>query len=66
VTRPITGSAAAAGNLDGLVDGTNGRSCDPRGRFIRWHPLRPESESDAYRDAYLAAYERACAYLRTT
>jgi len=56
MSRPVTGTAASAGGLDGLVDATNGRACDPRGRWARWHSGRPEEDWSRYRDAYFAAY----------
>jgi len=57
--RPLTGTAKSAGHLDGLVDGANGRSCDPRGRWVKLHPMRPESDWVEYRDAYVSAYVSA-------
>lgn len=57
--RSLVGTATSAGHLDGHVDGTNRRTCDPRGRWITWHPGRAESDWTAYRDAYLTAYTAA-------
>lgn len=53
-------TASTAGNIDGLIDATNRNPCDPRGRFIRWHAARPESDWAAYRGAYHAAYRQVC------
>lgn len=53
-------TAAYSGDTDGFVDATNRNPCDPRERFIKWHPQLAESEWPAYRDAYHAAYKRVC------
>lgn len=49
------------GHLDGFADATNGRSCDPRGRFIRWHGNAPESDWPEYKRGYNASYDQVCA-----
>lgn len=57
--RPVTGTAANAGSLDGWCDGTNERVCDPEGRWRRWHTGRPVDQYEEYRSAYASSFTDA-------
>jgi hypothetical protein len=48
--------AAVKGNTAGLIDGTLGKSCDPRGAFIRRPELAEHDFSD-FKLAYVRAYK---------
>lgn len=51
-------SATKNGKVDGMVDGTLGKSCDPTGAFIKRRDL-VEADRAAHRKAYDAAYRAA-------
>ena len=54
----MANSPFSNGHLDGMADATNSRECDPRGRWIKWHPGKPESDWPDYRDGYNASYDQ--------
>ena len=56
IGRPLVGTVSSAGNLDGRVAAANGRACDPRGSWSRWHAMRPAEDWLLYKAAYEAAY----------
>lgn len=56
-------SISVDGAIDGILDATNKRPCDPLGRFESWHFGRTESERASYVDAYRRAYARDCVAL---
>lgn len=56
IGRPLAGTASDAAWLDGRCDAINERQCDPRGRWERWHPMRPASDWPAYLKSYVESY----------
>ena len=57
--RPLVGTAADAGWLDGRCDAINERACNPSGRWRTWHPGRPTADWTEYETSYRAAYKAA-------
>lgn len=51
-------SAFTDGHVDGMADATNGKDCNPRGRWIAWHARRPESEWPDYQKGYNNSYDQ--------